>query len=84
MADVAKAAKNFESLGLIIKALKDLENDESLLIQCGKPFAILKTHQCKQDFNFQLSTGYQITFIDFIRTGFPECFYFFIVPGRKK
>ncbi|MGN6532187.1 MAG: urocanate hydratase [Ginsengibacter sp.] len=39
-----KAARNFESLDLIIKALKDLENDESLLIQSGKPIAILKTH----------------------------------------
>jgi len=39
-----KAARNFESLDLIIKALKDLENDESLLIQSGKPVAMLKTH----------------------------------------
>lgn len=39
-----KAARNFASLDLIIKALKDLENDESLLIQSGKPVAILKTH----------------------------------------
>ncbi len=39
-----KAARNFESLDLIIKALRDLENDESLLIQSGKPVAILKTH----------------------------------------
>lgn len=40
-----KAARNFESLDLIIKALKDLENDESLLIQSGKPVAIFKTHE---------------------------------------
>lgn len=39
-----KAARNFESLDLIIKALKDLENDETLLIQSGKPVAMLKTH----------------------------------------
>jgi urocanate hydratase len=39
-----KAARNFESLDLIIKALKDLGNDESLLIQSGKPVGILKTH----------------------------------------
>ncbi|MDQ6843490.1 MAG: urocanate hydratase [Bacteroidota bacterium] len=39
-----KAARNFESLDLIIKALKDLENDESLLIQSGKPVGILQTH----------------------------------------
>jgi urocanate hydratase len=39
-----KAARNFESLDLIIKALKDLENDETLLIQSGKPVGMLKTH----------------------------------------
>ncbi len=39
-----KAARNFESLDLIIKALKDIENDETLLVQSGKPVGILKTH----------------------------------------
>ncbi len=40
-----KAARNFEALDNIIKALKILENDESLLIQSGKPVGILKTHR---------------------------------------
>ncbi|MBS1663144.1 MAG: urocanate hydratase [Bacteroidetes bacterium] len=39
-----KAARNFEALDLIIKALKDLEADETLLIQSGKPVGILRTH----------------------------------------
>lgn len=39
-----KAARNFEALDHIIAALKVLENDESLLIQSGKPVGILKTH----------------------------------------
>jgi urocanate hydratase len=39
-----KAARNFESLDLIVKALKVLENDETLLIQSGKPVGILQTH----------------------------------------
>ena len=39
-----KAARNFESLDLILKALRDLEEDETLLIQSGKPVGILKTH----------------------------------------
>ena len=39
-----KAARNFESLDLIIKALKDLNGDETLLIQSGKPVGILQTH----------------------------------------
>ena len=40
-----KAARNFESLDLIIKALKDLEEDETLLIQSGKPVGILRSHR---------------------------------------
>jgi urocanate hydratase len=39
-----KAARNQESLDRIIASLKTLENDESLLIQSGKPVGILKTH----------------------------------------
>lgn len=39
-----KAARNFEALDQILAALKILENDESLLIQSGKPVGILKTH----------------------------------------
>jgi urocanate hydratase len=39
-----KAARNFECLDRIIRALKDLEQDETLLIQSGKPVGILKTH----------------------------------------
>ena len=39
-----KAARNIESLDLIIKALKDLNDDETLLIQSGKPVGILPTH----------------------------------------
>ena len=40
-----KAARNFEALDNIIAALKILENDESLLIQSGKPVGILRTHK---------------------------------------
>ncbi|MFN0201441.1 MAG: urocanate hydratase [Bacteroidia bacterium] len=40
-----KAARNHEALALILKALRDLENDETLLVQSGKPVGILKTHK---------------------------------------
>jgi urocanate hydratase len=40
-----KAARNFEALDNIIRALKDLEGDETLLIQSGKPVGILRTHK---------------------------------------
>src|SRR5574343_1142432 len=39
-----KAARNFEALDAIIAALKSMENDESLLIQSGKPVGIMCTH----------------------------------------
>ncbi|MBL7926065.1 MAG: urocanate hydratase [Bacteroidia bacterium] len=39
-----KAARNVESFHLIVKALRDLEDDETLLIQSGKPVGILPTH----------------------------------------
>ncbi len=40
-----KAARNVESFELIVKALKDLEETETLLIQSGKPVGILPTHK---------------------------------------
>ena len=40
-----KAARNKESLALIIKALKELNDDETLLVQSGKPVAMLQTHK---------------------------------------
>ena len=40
-----KAARNWESYEAIITSLKNLENNETLLIQSGKPVAIFKTHE---------------------------------------
>lgn len=39
-----KAARNWEAYDAIIDSLKNLENDETLLIQSGKPVGIFKTH----------------------------------------
>ncbi|GAB6281370.1 MAG: urocanate hydratase [Ignavibacterium sp.] len=39
-----KAARNWECFYAIVDALNKLENDETLLIQSGKPVAIFKTH----------------------------------------
>lgn len=39
-----KAARNWESFYAILKSLKELENDETLLVQSGKPIGVLKTH----------------------------------------
>jgi urocanate hydratase len=39
-----KAARNRACLDAIVKTLKSLENDETLLIQSGKPVGVAKTH----------------------------------------
>ncbi len=38
-----KAARNWESYDAIVKSLKTLKDDETLLIQSGKPVAVFKT-----------------------------------------
>ena len=39
-----KAARNWEAFDQIVKSLQNLENDETLLVQSGKPVAIFKSH----------------------------------------
>lgn len=39
-----KAARNWDAFDAIIKSLKNLENDETLLVQSGKPVGIFRTH----------------------------------------
>ncbi len=41
---IGKAARNPECLEVIIKSLKSLDNDETLLVQSGKPVGIFRTH----------------------------------------
>jgi len=41
---LGKAARNWEAFDAILDSLKNLENDETLLIQSGKPVAVFKTH----------------------------------------
>lgn len=41
---IGKAARNWESFDKILESLKTLENNETLLVQSGKPIGILKTH----------------------------------------
>ncbi len=40
-----KAARNWEAFELIVKALRDLNDDETLIVQSGKPVGILPTHK---------------------------------------
>ena len=40
-----KAARNWECYRAIVKALQALPNDETLLVQSGKPVGVFKTHE---------------------------------------
>src|SRR5438128_11526319 len=40
-----KAARNWESFHAIVKSLRELANDETLLVQSGKPVGIFRTHE---------------------------------------
>ncbi len=39
-----RAARNWEAFDAIVKSLRELENDETLLVQSGKPVGIFRTH----------------------------------------
>jgi urocanate hydratase len=41
---IGKAARNWESYHAIIQTLQQLENDETMLVQSGKPVGVFKTH----------------------------------------
>jgi urocanate hydratase len=40
-----KAARNWECFDAIVETLKTLEDDDTLLVQSGKPVAVFKTHK---------------------------------------
>jgi urocanate hydratase len=40
-----KAARNWESYDAILKSLKELKPDETLLVQSGKPVAVFQSHE---------------------------------------
>ena len=40
-----KAARNWEAFDAIVRALRDLESDETLLVQSGKPVAVFRSHE---------------------------------------
>ncbi len=42
---IGRAARNWECFDKIVETLKRLENDETLLIQSGKPVGVFKTHE---------------------------------------
>ena len=42
---IGKAARNWPSFDKILQMLKTLENDQTLLIQSGKPVGVVRTHE---------------------------------------
>src|SRR5712672_3206982 len=40
-----KAARNWASFDAIVRSLQTLENDETLLVQSGKPVGVFRTHE---------------------------------------
>ncbi len=40
-----KAARNWESFDAIVRTLKTLKNDETLLVQSGKPVGVIRSHE---------------------------------------
>ncbi|MCD2441291.1 urocanate hydratase [Agromyces sp. SYSU K20354] len=40
-----KAARNWEAFDAIVRTLEDLEADETLLVQSGKPVGVFRTHE---------------------------------------
>lgn len=42
---IGKAARNWESFEAIENTLRNLEKDETMLVQSGKPVAVFKTHE---------------------------------------
>ncbi|MFD1036965.1 urocanate hydratase [Virgibacillus byunsanensis] len=42
---IGKAARNWEAFDAIVNTLRGLENDETMLIQSGKPVGVFKTHK---------------------------------------
>ncbi len=41
---IGKAARNWDAFDAIVRSLETLENDETLLVQSGKPVGIMRTH----------------------------------------
>ncbi|MGH9823212.1 MAG: urocanate hydratase [Blastocatellia bacterium] len=40
-----RAARSWQAFDAIVRALRDLENDETLLVQSGKPVGVFRTHE---------------------------------------
>ena len=61
---IGKAARNWEAFDAIVHSLKELENDETLLVQSGKPVAVFKSHmRCTTCINSKLKLSARIRYM---------------------
>src|SRR3546814_5803523 len=42
---IGRSARNWEGLDAILKSLRELNDDETLLVQSGKPVGVFRTHR---------------------------------------
>src|ERR1700716_4113423 len=42
---IGKAARNWECYDAIVRTLRDLRDDQTLLVQSGKPVGVFRTHE---------------------------------------
>ena len=45
---IGRAARDWESYDAIVETLKRLEDDQTLLVQSGKPVGVLRTHAMRR------------------------------------
>ena len=43
---IGKAARNWECFDAIVECLRELGEEETLLVQSGKPVGVFRTHAC--------------------------------------
>ena len=62
---IAMAARNWESYHAIVRSLKELEDDETLVVQAGMPVAVFRTHRLAPRVVMGLSNVINANWTDF-------------------
>ena len=62
---IARAARNWESYHAIVRSLKELEDDETLVVQAGMPVAVFRTHRLAPRVVMGLSNVINANWTDF-------------------
>ena len=54
---IGRAARDWESFDAIVETLKRLDDDQTLLVQSGKPVGVFRTHRCTARADRQFQPG---------------------------